>query len=208
MSSRPTIHSIAPAAKPSPTGRNGRKTCTNRKAGRAISGCGRLDTMLHPPACHTDTSRGTSTRLIASPSGMLWTAIAIVMNNPSVSPSPYDTPTPTPSLNECAVIIPTTMRACIASAPRRRPTAKSVCPPRKYRLRAMPTIPAKTPILTRPRPYAAPSYSSIALAAVMRPAAAPFASPRLRREMSLTKKNGRAPSPVATAVRAAANVTV
>ena len=65
--------------------------------------------------------RGTSTRLIASPSGMLWTAIAVVMNAPSASPPPNETPTATPSVNECTVITPTISSALTASAPRRIP---------------------------------------------------------------------------------------
>jgi hypothetical protein len=48
--------------------------------------------MLHPAAALTEVPRGTRTRLIASPSGMLCTAIAIVMSRPSVDPQ---RPTPT-----------------------------------------------------------------------------------------------------------------
>ena len=37
---------------------------------------------------------------MASPLGMLWTAIGCVMNRPNFNPPPNDTPTPTPSMNE------------------------------------------------------------------------------------------------------------
>ncbi len=55
---------------------------------------------------------------------MLWTAIAAVMNTPRSSPPAYDTPTPTPSLNECTVITATIRTAVRASAPRNAPTIK------------------------------------------------------------------------------------
>jgi hypothetical protein len=44
--------------------------------------------MLQPAAESTVAPRGTSTRLIAKPSGMLWIAIAIVMKIPSFAPPP------------------------------------------------------------------------------------------------------------------------
>ncbi len=79
---------IAPAAKPSPTGRNDRTCSTNRNAGTATSGCGRLEKTLHQAAVRTRAPRGTSTRLIARPSGMLWMAIATVTKMPRASPPP------------------------------------------------------------------------------------------------------------------------
>ena len=86
-----------------------------------MSGCGRLEKMLHPAARQAVTPRGTSTRLIARPSGMLWTAIAAVMKAPSASPPPNETPTPTPSVNEWTVMTPTIRSAFFASAPRNAP---------------------------------------------------------------------------------------
>ena len=68
-SSPSTIHTIAPAANPKPTGRIDVKLSTNRNAGTASSGCGRLEKMLQPAAAPTEAPRGTRTRLIASPSG-------------------------------------------------------------------------------------------------------------------------------------------
>ena len=50
-SSPSTIHTIAPAANPNPTGRTDVKVSTNRNAGTARSGCGRLEKMLHPRGC-------------------------------------------------------------------------------------------------------------------------------------------------------------
>ncbi len=56
--------------------------------------------MLQPAAARTDVPRGTRTRLIASPSGMLWIAIATVISRPSVDPPPNAAPTPIPSAAE------------------------------------------------------------------------------------------------------------
>ena len=47
---RTTIQSIAPAAKPSPTGSTARKKSTKTNAGTAISGWGRLEKMLQAAA--------------------------------------------------------------------------------------------------------------------------------------------------------------
>ena len=66
-----TSHIIAPAAKPRPSGRNAANSSTNRKAGTAMSGWGRLEKMLHAAALRTEAPRETRTRLIARPSGML-----------------------------------------------------------------------------------------------------------------------------------------
>lgn len=71
MSSAKTIQIMAPPANPSPMGRYSRKISTNRKAGTAISGWGKLEKMLHHMALSGDAPRGISTRLIASPSGIL-----------------------------------------------------------------------------------------------------------------------------------------
>src|SRR5215208_5847322 len=112
-----TIQAIAPAANPSPAARSGSNQATKRKAGTAMNGCGRLENTLQAAALPTETPRGTSTRLIASPSGMLWTAIARAITSPSSSPPPNATPTPTPSVNEWTVITPTISTIEIASAP-------------------------------------------------------------------------------------------
>jgi hypothetical protein len=71
MSSEKTIQIMAPAANPSPYGNNGLKVSTNTKAGTAINGCGRLENTLQKAARLHATPRGTSTRLMARPSGML-----------------------------------------------------------------------------------------------------------------------------------------
>ena len=63
--------------------------------------------MLHPAAARTLAPCGTSTRLIASPSGMLWIAIAIVTTTPNSLPPPNAAPMPAPSANEWTVITAT-----------------------------------------------------------------------------------------------------
>lgn len=65
-SSENTIQIIAPAANPKPTGKSGANTATNKNAGTAISGCGRLDTTLYIPARHTATPLGISTSAVAT----------------------------------------------------------------------------------------------------------------------------------------------
>ena len=102
------------------------KVSTNRNAGTARSGCGRLEKMLHPAAALTEVPRGTRTRLMASPSGMLCTAIAIVISRPSVDPSANAAPTPIPSAAECTVITPTISSALRASSPLNDPMRVSM----------------------------------------------------------------------------------
>ena len=82
-SSAAAIQIIAPAAKPRPTGSSASNCSTNRYAGTAMSGWGRLEKMLHAAAERTRVPRGTSTRLIAKPSGMLCTAIASAISRPN-----------------------------------------------------------------------------------------------------------------------------
>ena len=64
--------------------------------GTASNGCGRLEKMLQPAALRTEAPFGTSTRLIASPSGMLWIAIAIAIAIPKMPVSPKAAPTRAP----------------------------------------------------------------------------------------------------------------
>src|SRR5215204_4742351 len=116
-SSEKTIQIMAPAAKPNPQGSSGRKTSTKKYAGTAIRGWGRLEKMLQNAARTQPTPRGTSTRLMASPSGILWTARARLMNRPRAWPPPKDTPIATPSVNECSVMTPTMSSALRASRP-------------------------------------------------------------------------------------------
>lgn len=44
-----------------------------------MSGCGRLVKIAQSAAFHTGEPRGTSTSAMASPSGTLWKAMAVVM---------------------------------------------------------------------------------------------------------------------------------
>ena len=79
-------------------------------------GCGRLEKIAQNAACHTGMPRGTRTSAMARPSGMLWTAIAAVMKVASACVPPNETPTPTPSANECAVITAMMRKAFFASS--------------------------------------------------------------------------------------------
>jgi hypothetical protein len=65
------IRIIAPAANPNHTGKNHTNCFTNKNAGTAINGCGRLEKILHSPAFRRFIPRGTITALIANHSGML-----------------------------------------------------------------------------------------------------------------------------------------
>ena len=106
----------------------GRKVSTKRKAGTAMSGCGRLENTLHRTARQALTPRGTSTRLMARPSGMLWKAIDAVIKAPKASPPPKATPTPTPSAKECRVMTPTIRIILVASARETVPSASAAGP--------------------------------------------------------------------------------
>ena len=142
-SSAAAIQTIAPAAKPSPAGRIER---TARRRGRPARPTAAGEAREDAPAGRgaDRTPRGTSTRLIAKPSGMLCTAIAIAITRPKASPPPNDAPTPTPSAAECAVITPTISAALRASAPlkpaevryRHRSPATGGLPRREARPRA------------------------------------------------------------------------
>src|SRR5215207_7298891 len=202
-----TIQAIAPAANPSPAARSGSNQATKRKAGTAINGCGRLENTLQPAALPTEIPRGTSTRLIASPSGMLWTAIARAITSPSSSPPPNATPTPTPSVNEWIVITPTISTIEIASAPPIEPKWRPRSRLRRRLVTAMKSAPAARPSSTRPAPRCHPSHTSPTLAPAMAPAASAFATPS---DDSLgwdSRRNGSAPRPVASAVASAARKT-
>ena len=70
-SSDATIQSIAPAAKPSPTGSSCSKASTKRKAGTAISGWGRLEKTLHAAAAPDGNPARDQHQADGQPSGML-----------------------------------------------------------------------------------------------------------------------------------------
>ena len=101
---------------PRPRSNSGVNSATKTNAGTAISGWGTLEKMLQSAARPTPTPRGTRTRLMASPSGMLWTARARAINSPSDSLPPKETPIATPSVKEWIVITPTTSTALRASS--------------------------------------------------------------------------------------------
>jgi hypothetical protein len=98
---------MAPAAKPKPYGNTLAKRSTKRNAGTAVIGCGNEEKMLQPTQAAKLAPRGRSTALMAKPSGMLCTAIAIVIAAASESPPPKDTPTAAPSAKECTVMTTT-----------------------------------------------------------------------------------------------------
>ena len=207
MSSAKTIQIMAPAASPNPTGKNGSNTSTNRNAGRAMSGWGRLVKTLHPAAFQSGVPRGTSTRLMASPSGMLWTAIAAVMKTPRSCPPPKETPTPTPSANECAVMTPRMSRAFRASAPASSATSRGPCRSITVLASTIRPNPTRTPRSARRSLSADPSTMRLWLAASMSPPATALKMPSHQLPTSRTKRKGSTPSPVATAVRNAAKTT-
>eukprot|EP01083_Nonionella_stella_P076971 209952_1 len=150
-SSQNATHAMAPPAKPSPTGRNGINVSTNKNAGTAIKGCGRLVTMHHKDAVNFEIFLGSNTMATASPSGTLWTARLAEMKTPSSLPldPPKLTPMPTPSEKECNVmtkIIRSTLRA---SAPARPPTVKSSCFSKKDLVPSINNKPQTPPISVR-----------------------------------------------------------
>src|SRR5215203_5171007 len=157
--------------------------------------------MLQPAARRTETPRGTRTRLIASPSGTLCRAIAVVISAPKASPPPKATPTPMPSVNECTVITPTTINAPSA------PNSTSRRCPSSRRVPTMKVTPTGAPAAVRPMPILPPSQRRPALAPSMNPAASAVDNPTARPWIRRPSRSGSAPRPVATAVRSAAPKT-
>ena len=131
---------------------------THKNAGTAMRGWGRLEKTLQRPAFSHPTPRGTRTRLIASPSGMLCTAMAVVMNSPSEAPPPKETPTPTPSVKECAVMTPTMSSAFLAS---KAPISEKATAPPWSSIRwwaaTMAARPSRAPATVCGTPYLTPS---------------------------------------------------
>ena len=105
------------------------KRSTNRKAGTASRGWGRLEKMLQPAAARTVAPRGMRTRLIARPSGTFCTAIATAIRMPNALPSANAAPTPIPSAAEWAVITTTISSACLAASPLSEPRVNASCAP-------------------------------------------------------------------------------
>ena len=133
-----------------------------------MRGWGSEDTMLQPAHAATETPRGLSTALIASPSGMLCTAIATTMATASVIPPPKATPTATPSAKECTVITTSTriMRRapapCTTPNPRLR-SRRNICASKTN------STPITAPMIVCHGPKRVPSATSPKLAPSIRP---------------------------------------
>ncbi len=82
--------------------------------------------MLHPAQESTVAPLGRITALMARPSGMLWTAMAMVIRAASFCPPPKATPTATPSEKEWMVITAMTRSTRRAPAPRMFPNRTSL----------------------------------------------------------------------------------
>ncbi len=119
------IQIIAPAAKPSPNGRESGKWVTIQKAGSAISGWGKLVKILRNAAFHGETHFGIIVRQIASHSGIFWIAMIRDTKIPNVIDGQNDTPIATPSQNEWANITPTINKTFFAFAHLRPENFKS-----------------------------------------------------------------------------------
>ncbi len=162
-------------------------------------GCGSEETMLHPAHAGTDSPRGRSTALIASPSGTLCTAIAITMTSANVIPPPNETPTATPSANECTVITISMSSMRRGPSPLTRPNCRLRRPSHRWVAR-MNATPVSAPATVCQLPYCVPSATSPKLAPSIRPAATALARATAAGATERTKPKGRAPSPVANAV--------
>ena len=88
-----------------------------------------------------------------------------------MAPSPKETPTPAPSVNECTVITPTNVAALTASAPCRVAKVRCLRWASAARVPTMNNGPTAAPTTVRPIPLRPPSYRSAALAAAIIPAA-------------------------------------
>src|SRR5215211_1980941 len=137
---------------------------------------------------------------------MLWMAIAIEISTPSSAPSPKETPTPMPSVNECNVITPTIINAPTASAPRSAPNSTCRRCSSTRRVVTMNAAPRAAPSAVLPRLIPSPSSARPTLAPPMNPAATAVPRPS-RFSIRRPSSRGSAPSPVASAVASAARKT-
>jgi hypothetical protein len=87
-------------------------------------GWGREEKMLHAAHFQIGTPWGRSTAVMATPSGMLWMAMAMVMRAARVMPPPKETPTAMPSEKECTVM--TTSMSIIFRALSPRTASKTI----------------------------------------------------------------------------------
>mmetsp|Transcript_47719 Transcript_47719/g.97095 ORF Transcript_47719/g.97095 Transcript_47719/m.97095 type:complete len:244 (+) Transcript_47719:361-1092(+) len=211
--SKNATYSMAPAAKPRPTGRNGKKAWTDMKAGTAIKGCGRDEITAHIDASRRPTPRGTRTRQMARPSGTLWMASVVEMNMPNCEPEApaKDTPMPTPSARECSVITAMMRSILLAEAPDIPLNWRSSCCSSTCLVPMMNAAPPTAPAAARTQAADQPAmwYSSCTctasnsrptLAAAIMPHASALHAPSQNLRMSPTMAKGSTPRPVDTAV--------
>lgn len=111
MSSAKIIHSIAPSARPRPTGSSsGVKVHASRNTGTASSRCGRLEKIAQVAAFTTLVPRGAITGAMVSLSDALRNAMAKAMKSHSFRLPPRQTPIL--SVAELAAMIPTISSPC------------------------------------------------------------------------------------------------
>ena len=138
---------------------------------------------------------------------MFCTAIASAIRSPNASPSPNAAPTPMPSAAECAVITTTISNACRAARPLNDPSVSASCPPITREVAKTKSAPTAAPPAVCAPLRAAPSSSRLALAPSITPEATALAAPSQRSRPGPNQANGRAPSPVASAVPSATSPT-
>src|SRR6056297_3324518 len=134
--------------------------------------------------------------------------MAVVMKAPSPSDPAKETPTPTPSAKECAVMIPRISSALAAPAPCRSATSTSPAPESSRSATTIAPSPTSTPTSVSVMSMETPSSIRLWLAASISPAAAAFDQPIVRSPIFLTNRKGSAPTPVMIAVRRAAATTI
>ena len=154
-----TIQIIHPALKPTPNGIKLVNVSTNKNDGTAVTVCGNelmIDQNRH---CIGFTPLLANTVDTAKPSGTLCTPMANVTKHPCAHPWTPEklTPTPDPSPNECAVMIPTTSNVFRASAPTKFANDTSSCARKIFCKKAIKVAPQNNPKTTRPGPCGWPS---------------------------------------------------
>ena len=206
-SSTRTTQAIAPAAKPSPTGRNGLNCLDEQERGHRqerlrqaredapAGGCPDAHAARDEHEADREPFRDVVDRdrdRDEEPE----------RRSPSEGHADADA-----SVNEWTVITATIRTAFRASAAASCPKRRSSCPARTRRVAAMEIVPSAIPAMTLRGPRVAPSISRATAAESMKPAAIAFEMPSQRRLIDGAKRKGSAPRPVARAVTSAASVT-
>mmetsp|Transcript_10702 Transcript_10702/g.28618 ORF Transcript_10702/g.28618 Transcript_10702/m.28618 type:complete len:232 (+) Transcript_10702:326-1021(+) len=177
--------------------------------------CGRWLAMAHSIHLTGPTPRAASTAATVSPSGMLCSPIAMLTSAPWLTwfappasdgaGSENERPSPFPSPQQCAVMIPTISIVFRASAPRSVANSQPSTPPpsrssstsRHRCVTCTKKAPATTPMSTAMAPLvnSDASCSMSKDAAIMAPHASVLATPLHALDSFPVKKNGVAPSP-------------